>query len=318
MILGENVSNVYSKGKEIQQVYSYGKLVWEKKTDTPDTPDVIDYSTIPFTIKAIYDNVKLQAEYYNGEAITLKYSINGGAEQTGETIYIRQDDELSIKMVFDEPIRFNIKGLCDVYGNIMSIQYGEDFVGKTEWKLIYQNIDFFGLFNSCNIRDAKNLILPSTTIKPYAYAWMFYDCKYLISTPELPATQLADSCYYQMFNGCSSLTTAPELPATVLSPFCYRLMFHGCSSLTTAPELPATTLKEYCYNQMFLICRKLNYIKCYATGIDNDSLYPQKLEYCLLNWTLGVSQTGTLVCYKSYANELKQYIPETWTVEYID
>ena len=31
MILGENVGSVYSNGREIQRVYSYGKLVWKKK-----------------------------------------------------------------------------------------------------------------------------------------------------------------------------------------------------------------------------------------------------------------------------------------------
>ena len=31
MILGENIGSVFNEGKEIQRVYSLGKLVWEKK-----------------------------------------------------------------------------------------------------------------------------------------------------------------------------------------------------------------------------------------------------------------------------------------------
>ena len=56
----------------------------------------------------------------------------------------------------------------------------------------------------------------------------------------LPATTLAQMCYSQMFYNCKSLITAPELPATTLGVDCYSMMFSGCSSLVTAPELPAT------------------------------------------------------------------------------
>ena len=116
-------------------------------------------------------------------------------------------------------------------------------------------------FNSSNVVDASNLILPATT--------------------------LLHSCYHQMFYGCTSLTSAPELPATTLFPYCYASMFRGCTSLTAAPELPAETLRNNCYQQMFYGCSNLQYIKCMATSISASN--------CLNWWVNGVSSTGTFV-----------------------
>ena len=58
MILGENIGSVYSTGRGIKKVYSYGKLVWEWKQN-----DDIDYSLIPFTVKAIDDAVSVYLKY---------------------------------------------------------------------------------------------------------------------------------------------------------------------------------------------------------------------------------------------------------------
>ena len=151
---------------------------------------------------------------------------------------------------------FAINKQCNVAGNVMSLLFGDDFVGKTD--LSGYDYAFYDLFEHCKtIRSAENLILPATTLADHCYENMFYGCTSLTTAPELPATTLAEHCYQYMFNGCSSLTTAPELPVTTLADFCYQNMFYGCSSLTTAPELPATTLATYCYQNMFYGCTSL-------------------------------------------------------------
>ena len=326
MILGNNVGSVYNEGRDIQKVYSHGKLVWEKQIED------IDYSTIPFTVKAIDNDVEISAKASDGSLIVLKYLINDGAYQYGETINIKRNDRVIIKIELDYGIRFSIKGLSDIYGNIMSLMYGDYFANKTFWKFLFQ--DGYGLFQNCDIRHAKNLILPSSTMQPYGCWGMFYKCKNLLSAPELPATTLATRCYSAMFYGCSKLRKAPELPATSLKVGCYQAMFYGCSSLTTtpklpakyladecylgmfiecyslttSPELPATTLAEGCYDGMFRYCNKLNYIKCYAK---------YNLKYISSKWTEGVSPTGILVCEEEAASTLKSTIPEGWSIEYI-
>lgn len=181
---------------------------------------------------------------------------------------------------------FSSTGQFNVQGNIMSLLFGDDFTNKTD--LTGKDYAFYNLFyQNTNIKSAKNLILPATTLATYCYNGMFSGCKSLTTAPALPATTLADSCYRQMFRDCTKLTSAPELPVTTLARQCYSYMFKGCTKLTTAPELPAETLTSWCYTGMFNGCTNLNYIKCLATDIS--------ATYCLMNWVSGVASTGTFV-----------------------
>ena len=196
----------------------------------------------------------------------------------------------------------------NAYGNIMSLLYGDNFVGQTT---LTSDCTFLKLFfQTYRIVSAENLILPATTLTRGCYDSMFFACQYLVTAPELPATTLARSCYVGMFWGCHSLTTAPELPATTLAPACYANMFEFCSSLIVAPSiLPATTLATQCYYCMFDGCSSLNYIKCLATDISATD--------CTFKWLDGVASSGTFV----KANGMNDWptgdsgIPTNWTVQ---
>ena len=151
---------------------------------------------------------------------------------------------------------FSATGNFEVSGNIMSLLFGDNFIGQTD--LTGKYYAFYYLFSYNNkIVNAENLILPATILDNYCYKSMFQYCKSLITAFELPATTLKEGCYQSMFEGCTSLTTAPVLPATTLAIRCYANMFKGCTSLKTAPELPVTTLKEGCYQYMFYGCTSL-------------------------------------------------------------
>ena len=399
MILGENIGSVYSNGREIQRVFSKGKLVWEKNR--------IDYNTTAFTVVALADTVVVEPHYAykqgSGGSITgtetladFKYSINGGewVESHKNPITIKKNDVVSLT---GTDIYFcKITGLSDVYGNIMSLLYGDNFVGQTVWKELPDGYAKTGFFDSCDIRKAENLILPATTLTVECYSGMFYNCRNLThapkllpattlttycyshmfsnctsltappviaatkmgayccqrmfqnctsltQTPDLPAKQLADLCYSYMFLNCTSLTQTPEkLPATTLKEACYAHMFQGCSSLTTSPKLPASTLSGNCYIGMFKNCTSLtaspdlpaNYL-AYACYIDmfkgcSNLKYVKCSAYRLAGgvnsfdegvdgWLSGVSPTGTFVCLRiNNTNPLLDYIPSTWTVEYLN
>jgi hypothetical protein len=143
----------------------------------------------------------------------------------------------------------------NVEGNIMSLLYGDDFVGRTS--LSNKAHVFSGIFSNQKIVNAENLVLPADVLSPSCYFNMFKNCELLVSPPKLNATTLAERCYQNMFQYCPALTTAPELPATTLAPSCYSNMFWYCTSLTTAPELPATRLANMCYYTMFMDCTSL-------------------------------------------------------------
>ena len=167
----------------------------------------------------------------------------------------------------------------NVQGNIMSLTNGDSFANATTFE---RECVFASLFENANIINAKNLVLPVTT--------------------------LAYSCYNSMFYGCTKLVNAPELPATTLALGCYNGMFCNCTSLETAPTLPATRLAGYCYENMFDGCSSLNYIKCLATNISASSLS---------NWVRGVASRGTFVKAASMTSWTTGIsgIPSGWTVQ---
>ena len=146
----------------------------------------------------------------------------------------------------------------NIDGNIMSLIYGDNFIGQTAMTETY---NFCSMFKQSKVVSAENLILPSTVLTEY--------------------------CYRAMFSKCGSLTKAPKLPSLTLANGCYWYMFEECQ-IATAPDLNASTLVTECYGYMFTKCINLNYIKCLATtGFS--------LTNATIGWTSNVAATGTFV-----------------------
>lgn len=311
------------------------------------------YYNIPLTIEVVSGSGLFLYEVL-GKDISpivqpIQYSKNGGEWQTfypfdgeeGENgISVQQGDVIRLKgnnpayANSGEPLEkfttFNTRAaayvldpqpIIDVYGNIMSLIYGDNFIGNNT---LTEPYTFRLLFENGVVRNAENLILPSTVLTEGCYSGMFQYLPsppvtgtvrehHLITAPELPATTLAQGCYTQMFAGAHLLTKAPSiLPATTLVQYCYSGMFWGCTSLTTAPELPATTLAQRCYDYMFYDCANLNYIKCLALEVDNISVV-NSTHF----WVYGVGPTGTFVKNVNMNSwpTGKDGIPSGWTVE---
>jgi len=147
----------------------------------------------------------------------------------------------------------------DIEGNIMSLIYGDNFVGQTTFNGGTYN--FCSIFKKLKVVSAENLILPATTLTNYCYRAMFSWCTYLTEAPQLPATTLAKGVYWYMFERCA---------------------------ITTAPDLLAEHLVAECYGSMFTYCSNLNFIKCMA--IDGFST-----TNCKQNWVQSVASSGTFV-----------------------
>lgn len=170
-------------------------------------------------------------------------------------------------------------------GNIMSLIYGDNFVGNDSLPASTTH-NFGGLFNGCTgMSNADNLILPAMTLNPYCYRNLFANCK-LKTSPKLPATTLAQGCYNNMFIGCNTLEIAPDLPAPVLAKQSYEGMLYMQSGNT------------------------LRYIKCLATN--------KSASRCLTNFHNSrlVSPTGVFVKYPgvSWTTGGTEGIPTGWTV----
>ena len=323
-ISGDYVCNGKDKyAKEKEQSSSDGGITW---IDTGRTRQ-------GYLIEANSDDCSVSEQYLTFEALenssfkisnnfdnseTILYSLDEGLNWNvlkfgSSTPIITSGNKIlwkgKLSYINDRGIGwFSSTGKFNIKGNIMSLLYGDDFIGKTEFPN-NREFPFRLLFVNTDVVDASKLVLPATTLVNYCYDSMFQNCESLVKAPRiLPAMTLASSCYAGMFYGCRNLVTAPELPATTLAEYCYQNMFDTCKSLTTAPVLPATTLVDNCYAGMFYLCWNLNYIKAMFTTTPGD-----KYTDC---WLCLASSTGTFVKNKDATWDVTGTygIPTGWTV----
>lgn len=305
---GQQINNFADATKINYKAYYNNYILFGADADTGETPT--DYSEQYLTFVALTDGTFV----YDGTSTdnNLSYSTDNGVNWSTPsysiTVNVGSGDKVMWKgnIVGSGNKRFSGgTASFDIQGNIMSLIYGDNFIGQTS----LNNLTFKHMFANSEITNAENLILPATTLSDECYANMFENCTSLTTAPQLLATTLGIRSYMSMFFGCTSLTTAPQLPATTLAHSCYLMMFWYCTSLTTAPDLLATTLNIMSYSHMFYGCSNLNYIKMLATDI---SAYN-----CLGSWVVGVANSGTLVKAASMESlpSGDNGIPNGWTVQ---
>ena len=193
---------------------------------------------------------------------------------------------------------FDATGKCKVYGNILSLNYGDGFRNHLNElpfdELVYVPEIFYGLFaKNYSLEDAENLIFPKDNTMSgkcsYGYAYMFSGCTSLTKPPK--------DIYIEGYNGvsmfcnCTSLSATPYLSSTVAGA--YIGMFENCTNLQKA-ELPATDVSQGQYQGIFRGCSKLKYIRCkalppWAGGGGTGILY------IFNEWVDGVPTDGTFV-----------------------
>ena len=240
-------------------------VIYWSKNGTSWTSAIASTSDIPVSLATLNKGEKM---YLKGENVTYASSASAYSH-------------------FNSDYEFNVSG------NIMSLIYGDNFIGQITLSSSY---NFAGIFRSSKVYDASNLILPATTLTKYCYRNMFNGCTSLATAPVLPATTLTNYCYYSMFYGCTSLATAPVLPATTLANSCYMSMFAG-TKITAAPELPATILTDSCYRNMFYGCASLRYPPTLNATILQPRCYQHMFFGCTSLKTAPELPATTLVTY---------------------
>lgn len=259
------VSSVVTENCEYSPVHHYendyltfkvrtaGKLYWRSNGGLTRS---IDYSlnngewttitsaaTPPTITVAVNDVVRFRAT--NASYATSKSAYSGFGQGEAGTANAQSYDSDAAEL--------------DIEGNIMSLIYGDNFVGQTTFNGSTYN--FCSLFKKLKVISAENLILPALTLRDYCYRAMFSWCTYLEKAPQLPATTLTRGVYWYMFERCA---------------------------ITTAPDLLAETLVAECYGNMFVNCSSLNFIKCMAnSGFSTTN--------CKQTWVNGVASSGTFV-----------------------
>ena len=228
---------------------------------------------------------------YDSSAAPIFYSKNGGDwERLNGSCMLAANDKVRLKGNNNVYYQGNyglfgsdVELICKMYGNVMSLIYGDNHYGQTA---LTENNTFRYLFNGFTaLVDAEDV--------------------------KFPALQLTDSCYRNMFSNNSNLIKGPKkIDATTFNATneC-SYMFYNCGGLTAGPELPATALTNYCYSNMFNGCSSLTSVKCLATDINANG--------CTSRWLRNVSATGTFTKAASMNDWTtgEDGIPSGWTVQ---
>ena len=225
---------LYYGGNEISKAYMGNNLVWKKE-------EINHFIKEYFTIQSLADNNTItfnkwidNGEWNNMPDKPIKYSkdLNTWTDisfvygyknkivlNRGEKLYLKGNNSTYGRRVstsrydYDAYAQILADKKIDVMGNIMSLVYGDNFINNNT---IESSYTFLKLFKgNTKLVNAKDLILPATT--------------------------LTDHCYSSMFGNCGALTTAPELPATTLAEDCYSYMFYNSYKLNYIKAMFTTT-----------------------------------------------------------------------------
>ena len=199
--------------------------------------------------------------------------------------------------------KFYISGKTDVEGNIMSLVYGDDFIGKLEFPEGCNNM-FYSLLNANSaLTRSDNFYLPATALTSNCYRQLFGQCQNLETTPKvLPAKTLPSTAYHSMFSTCKTIKRGPVIAAENIGPSSCQYMFSNCSGLMHAPKIngiTSTGASGYC--QMFSNCTSLTTAPEIPTNLVGIYLYDGMFMNCsnLVNVQSAMSMTTTASCYQN-------------------
>lgn len=268
--------NIYFEDTKVNKMYLNGALIYQNITKTPEK----DYSKEYLTFDIISGGTIIwRKNNRNSPSVTISYSINNGnwvdiTSNTGSsapTISVNTGDKVKIKgnnnaycatgtttgattrdyynnFSGDTSAKYNVEG------NIMSLIYGDNFIGNNEFPDT-NGWNFKSLFeNDKNVISAKNLILPPTTL-------------YM-------------SSFRALFSNASNLEEGPELLVSVLAPACYSYIF-GTTKISYVKCLATDISASGClYNWLYRVPSSGTFVK--KTGVT----YPSGANGIPNNWTV--------------------------------
>ena len=164
----------------------------------------------------------------------------------------------------------------NVYGNLLSLYYGDDFKYETSIPVIVEHgydsqPTLMAFFEGAKVVSAENLKFPPGPLPERGsgaiYEAMFRDCTYLTTAPKViqgGVSRSVNELCRKMFYGCTALITPPER-ITFGDNADFREMFMGCISLTTAPQFVLTG-ESYYFQEAFSDCTLLTTAPLFTVG----------------------------------------------------
>ena len=264
----------------------FGKLKAGDKL--PPCEESVDYTRNYLTFEPISDAVTfrnnkqtLSASTDNGATWSTLTSADSITVNVGQTLKVKANFTSSPDSSSDNNRFITSGGTWKAYGNLMSLQNGDNFVS-------------------------------ASTINANTFHWLFYGCSDLVDIDNLKIPITDSSGYNTLrstFRGCGFTRVPSDLLLSltgVTGGQCYMGMFEDCVNLVEGPILPLATIPSYGYYAMFNNCPSLTACTCLATsGIGGSN------TQLMLN---GVGSNG--IFYKdANASWSSSIIPNTWTVQ---
>ena len=250
----------------------------------------------------------------------LEYSINGGEWTTltanTNTPNVPKDSNIRFRGNLtpngSEGIgTFSSSGKFDAEGELMTLLYGEYYVGQTGK---FNDYAFKDLFINSNVVDASNIILPNVSYS-YLYQNTFRNCVYLTSSPAMPSASCSWRMYSDTYNGCTSLVNVGKISAyNKCSTEGACGMFKNCTSLVSSPVIIMNAQISAFY-QLFDGCSNLSEVTYLGTTS------PSSINSS--NWLRNVQSTGTFymnqdATWDSTVTRDANGIPEGWNIVKVD
>lgn len=326
---------------EVVKVYSGGTASEEIFSGTEEI--ILDYSQEYLTYEILSGGTLVFEGVGNASATTkvISYSKDGGENWTSvdavdaTEISVSAGDKVMFKGTNDTYAENGVSyshitgtSVYNVYGNIMSLIYGDDFVGQTTLTESQTFNSFFS--NNANLKSVRNIVLPATTLSNNCYFNLFKGSTSITSAPKtLPATTATQSCYANMFAGCTSLLIAPTISANAVGGSSFSNMFSGCTSLVcTQNELTINAAAQSCFSGMFKGCTSLKAAPAISVTSSTaaNSAFAGMFSGCTslsficincnltasttyTNWVAGVGSKGVM-----YRTRTQQTSPTGWLV----
>lgn len=189
-----------------------------KLRSTPLTFEIISDGNITWKTYSSSFIKTIEYKKNNGNWTSITPTTNGATISvvSGDTVQFRGDNTTYGDFYATNYCYFNgTTAGFKLKGNIMSLISSTNFATLTTLESLGT---FTYLFYNCTgLTDARDLVLPATTLSQACYQYMFYSCSNLINTPKLSATTLVNKCYSHMFYNCTSLNNVICL-ATNIAP----------------------------------------------------------------------------------------------------
>lgn len=290
-----------------------------------------------FTIESLEDNNTIQIKNVNVNSDTLYYSTNSGEtwnsfvnakNATTDITTINTEEKVIIKCVagnnrlstsWNSYNSFRGSKKFKVYGNSMSLLWGDNFITHPEFQE-NSSCNLCGLFyESTNLIDASDLVLPPLILMESCYNGMFRGCSNLVYGPKLlPALNVPKDGYSSMFEGCVKLIEGPEIDAITVSGtgammrmFCMNRTSKVTAAMTKSPILRVKNPNEHAngYQQIF----------CGNGNITEVTILAEGTNFVFANWLAYTGDSGVIKKLSTTALVSgSNGLPEGWTTQDID